>query len=336
MDPDSVPTVDRVQHGGTAASDQLEFSANVNPETPAGLDAVLGDALADARRYPDEPAQDFRRAAAAYAGVSPERIVPTPGGLAAIRLIVETTVGPGDRVLVPAPSFEEYRREVRLQGATPVFHSAQDLLDADPADFALAFVCNPNNPTGHAYERARLEAFVDRARRAETPVLVDEAFLGFTDRESMAGTEGVLVARSLTKLFGLPGIRVGFAAAPEGYSERLRTAKRPWNLGAPALHVGEAVLSRDAFVRRTRRRVRVEREKMGRALSRQYRVYPSSAPFLLLEVTHGSVDDLLTHFLENGIVVRDARSFRGLDSHVRIAIREPDDNRRLEEVALDA
>ncbi|MFB6069590.1 MAG: threonine-phosphate decarboxylase [Halanaeroarchaeum sp.] len=334
MDPDSVDTVDRVPHGGVD-DDRLDFSANVNPETPPGVESVYRDALPPSRRYPPEPPEAFRRAAADYVDVDPETVVPTPGGLAAIRLALATHLDPDDRVLVPAPGFGEYAREVRLQGATPVRVPADEVLAGEPTAYDVAVVCNPNNPTGTVYDRERLVGFVREARRAGTPVLIDEAFLGFTDRETVAGTPGAIVARSLTKLFGLPGLRAGFAVARDESLSRLEAARRPWNLGAPALAVGAHVVGQTAFVRETRERVATERERMRETLAERFRVSPSAAPFLLLEVVDEPVAAVIDRADDAGIAIRDARSFVGLDAHVRVAVRLPAENRRLEAVLLD-
>ena len=335
MDPDSVAAVGREPHGGSTDPDVVDFSANTNPRVPEGAFAVLEEAGRASRAYPPEPLAEYERAAADHVGADPEQIVPTPGGLAAIRLALEVTVEPGDSVLVPAPSFAEYAREVRLQGATPEFVRYDELPGADLAPHALAIVCNPNNPTGDAYDPATLEAFVERGRAAGTPVLVDEAFLGFTDRPSLAGTDGVVVARSLTKLFGLPGLRAGFAVATGSLLEKLRAARRTWNVGTPAAMVGVHSMRDRAFVEATKERVAEERGRMAETLSERFDVHPSDAPFLLLEVEDGGVDPLLIRARERGLVVRDARTFRGLDSHVRVAVRLPAENRDLEAVLLD-
>ena len=331
MNLDTALDLDRAPHGSSDDPDLLDFSANTNPEVPEGVEAVYREAFADARTYPAEPPAAFREAAAAYVGCDPESVVPAPGGLAAIRAAVALAVDPGDTALVPAPSFGEYAREVRLQGGEPAFVPAAEVLDADPSGHALAVVCTPNNPTGTAYDRAALERFAARCREADTRLLVDEAFLGFTDRASIAGTEGVVVARSLTKLSGLPGIRTGFAVATGELGAALASARRPWNLSAPALATGAYCMGRDEFIRETRERVRSERERMREALARRYAVHPSDAPFLLLDVSGDgrSVETVVADARERGVAVRDATTFRGLDSHVRVAVRRPAENDRL-------
>jgi histidinol-phosphate/aromatic aminotransferase/cobyric acid decarboxylase-like protein len=384
--------VGRVPHGSSDDPDLLDFSANTNPETPPGVEAVYRAAFDEARSYPSEPPAAFVQAAAEYVGVDPNgtaettdgavgagnadgdvdggateddsdleagagttsdpgpghgsnagltgesgavAVVPFPGGLAAIRRAIALSVDPGETALVPAPSFGEYAREVRLQGADPVFVPAEEILEADPEGHALAIVCNPNNPTGRAYDHGALRAFARRCRAAGTRVLVDEAFLGFTDRPSLAGEPGVVVARALTKLFGLPGLRAGFAVATGEVGRALASGRRPWNLGGPALATGTYCLREctgpEGFVAATRERVARERERLRAALADLpgVDVRPSDAPFLLVDVGDRDVDALVAATRDRDVAIRDATTFRGLERHVRVAVRLPDENDRL-------
>jgi histidinol-phosphate aminotransferase/threonine-phosphate decarboxylase len=333
MDSEALRRVDAgVHHGSRDDPQVVDFSANTNPRVPEGVAGVYGSALAAAGSYPDDGYPEYRQAAADAVDCDPDQVVPTPGGLAAIRLAVAAAVSPGDTALVPAPSFAEYAREVRLQGGEPVFRPHDELLDADPTAHALAVVCTPNNPTGEAYAPERLRAFADRCRAAGTVLLVDEAFLGFTDRPSLGGREGVVVARSLTKLYGLPGLRAGYAVATGELSDRLATARPTWALGTPAAAVGAHCMRQRAFVAATRERVRAERDRMRERLASRFDVFPSDAPFLLLAVP--DVEGIQREAQAAGIAVRDARTFRRLDSHVRVAVRTPAENDRLLE-ALD-
>jgi histidinol-phosphate aminotransferase/threonine-phosphate decarboxylase len=181
-------------------------------------------------------------------------------------------------------------------------------------------------------DRDRLRAFADRCHRAGTTLLVDEAFLGFTDHPSLAGREGTIVARSLTKLFGLPGIRTGYAVAAGDALDRLATARRAWSMSTPAAALGTHCYGSGEFVAETRDRVERERKRMRSRLVSRFDVYPSDAPFLLFDTGDASVDDLLATARDNNIALRDARTFRGLDSHLRVAIRLPEENDRLLEV----
>ena len=323
----------RVPHGGMADPQVLDFSANTNPSTPDGVARVYKTALSAARSYPSDDYCEYRTEAAGYVGCEGQQVVPTAGGLGAIRLAVATAVSPGETAVVPYPSFGEYAREIRLQGGVPEFVPCEEVPGTDPSGHALVVVCNPNNPTGGAYDASRLRAYADRCREAGTPLLADEAFLGFTDEPSLAGHDGAVVARSLTKLFGLPGLRAGFAVATGECRDRLDTARRAWELGTPAACVGAHCMGREEFVAETRERVARERERMRGRLAARFDVYPSTAPFLLLDVgTGGAVDDLRGTVREHDIAVRDARTFRGLDRHVRVAVRRPREN----DLLLDA
>ncbi|ELZ91946.1 L-threonine O-3-phosphate decarboxylase [Haloferax mucosum ATCC BAA-1512] len=329
MEPDAVRAAARVPHGGTTDSSVLDFSANTNPERPAGVDAVYVDALDASTRYPDDSYPDFRAAAADYVDCDPASVVPTAGGLEALRLAFEITLEPGDSALVPEPSFGEYAREVGLQGSTPVRVAHDELLDADPADHEIAVVCTPNNPTGELADPTRLREFAARCRDAGTVLVADEAFLDFTDASSLAGESGVIVARSLTKMFGLPGIRAGFAVAPGDLGDRLAVARRSWSLSTPAAAVGAHCMRDTEFVSRTRERVESERERLRQSLSASFSVSPSDAPFLLVDVGDRDVQSVVETALERGVAIRDATTFRTLDSHVRVAVKRPAENDQL-------
>jgi len=323
----------RVPHGGADVPWLLDFSANANPESPDGTARVFESALAAARAYPADDYCEYRARAADYVGCEGPQVVPTAGGMAAIRLAVATTVSSGDAALVPAPSFGEYAREVSLQGGQPEFVPATELLETDPDPYALAVACQPNNPTGMAYDPGALRAFAARCREVGTVLLVDEAFLDFTTLDSLAGEPGVIVARSLTKIFGLPGLRMGYAVATDDLRDRLDAARPAWGLSAPAAAVGAHCLADEGFVAATREDVANERERMRDRLSARFDVTPSVAPFLLLdagtsEAAEAAIDDARAA----SIAVRDARTFRGLDSHVRVAVRKPYEN----DLLLDA
>jgi threonine-phosphate decarboxylase len=326
IDPDG-----RVPHGSSDDPDLLDFSANTNPRVPPDTAKTYRVAFETARSYPADDYPEFRAAAAAFVDCEPEQVIPTAGGLEAIRLAIQTTVRAGDSVLVPNPSFGEYAREVRLQGGTPEFVPHDELLTADPAGHALAIVCNPNNPTGEAADPSVLRAFADDCLNAGTTLLVDEAFLGFTDERSLAGHDGVIVARSLTKLFGLPGIRMGYAVGTGDAGDRLTTARRAWSMSAAAAAVGTHCYGQSEFVAETKARMAEERVRMRERLATRFNVFPSDAPFLLLSVSVAdeSVDEVLAAAREAGIAIRDARTFRGLDSHIRVAVRAPKENDRL-------
>ncbi len=321
MDPNSINDIGRVPHGSSDASNVLDLSANINPRVPDATRRVYRDAFESARSYPNDEYPAFRTAAAEYVDCDPNDVVPMAGGLAAIRLVIGVTVSPGDRVLIPAPSFGEYVREVELAGGEAVVVPHDELLENDPGEYTMVIVCTPNNPTGECYPTDDLRSFAERCDESRAVLLADEAFLGFTERPSLAGHPSVVVARSLTKLFGLPGLRAGFAVAEGPIGERLKTARPAWSLGGPAAAVGAHAMADSRFVDETRERVAEEREYLRKGLhSRGFEVSPSEAPFVLCDVGEPP-DTLLSACRGHGVVLRDATTFRGLNRHVRIAVR---------------
>jgi threonine-phosphate decarboxylase len=334
MDPDAVASVERVPHGGASDATLLDFSANTNPVRPRGVAAIYESAYGAATRYPEDDYCEYRTAAGEYLGCEPLNVVPTAGGIEALRLAFGVTLGAGDDALLPKPSFGEYEREVRLQGATPTFVAHDDVLDTDPEPYEAVVVCNPNNPTGDGYSRAGLLTYAATCREADTTLVVDEAFLDFTDYRTLAGEPGVVVLRSLTKIFGLPGLRMGMAVATDSLRDRLDAARPAWGVSTPAADVGTHCLRQTKFVAETRDRVRRERRRMASRLCEAFEVYPSEAPFLLLGVRGRSVSDVLDDARREGIVIRDATTFRGLDAHVRVAVRRREENDRLLDALL--
>ena len=329
MDRDVLDELERVSHGGTDDPHVIDFSANTNPETPSGITLIYDAALTASRRYPADDYGEFRAAAAEYVDCEPRQVIPTAGAMAGLRLLFRVALDRGDSAVVPEPSFGEYAREVRLQGARPVGVAHDAVLDVDPEPHAVVVVCTPNNPTGETVEPCDLLAFAARCREAETTLLVDEAFLDFTTRPSIAAEPGVVVVRSLTKMFGLPGLRAGFLVASGRLRDRLDAARVTWAVSTPATEVGTYCLGQEAFVERTRARIERERPRMADRLGEHFEVYPSEAPFLLFDVGDEDPDDVIRAARERDVVLRDARTFARLDNHLRVAVRRPDENDRL-------
>ncbi|MFW6436309.1 MAG: pyridoxal phosphate-dependent aminotransferase [Halococcoides sp.] len=318
----------RVGHGGEGDCHwERDFTRTAAPMTPDGVGQVFESSYPASRLRPADDYCTFRAAAAQYLGVESDQVVPTPGAMGAIRLAIDVTVEADDRVAIPRPSFAEYEREVRLQGATPSFVPEEALLELDPDPYALVIVAVPNNPTGWLPDDRRLTRLAERCRDAETPLLIDETYLAFADRVSMAGLSGAIVVRSPATTFGLPGLRAGFAVSSGRLLDRLDAGRLPWSIGRPAEAAIVHCMDSPDFVQTARRVVASERERIREALPASVDAAPSSAPFLLLELADSAaVDRLLDVGHERGIAIRDARSFRGLDAHARVAVRSPTDN----------
>lgn len=230
-------------------------------------------------------------------------------------------------------AFTEPEAALRTAGI-PVVHvlrTASDgwclNVDAVPHDADLVVLGNPNNPTG-TLDPPEVIASLCRPGRI---TVVDEAFMDFVvdGQASLAGRDdlaGLVVVRSITKLWGLAGLRAGYLLAPQGLVRRMEAARQPWPVAADALAAITACLADDAWRQRTAREVAVARCELTAALHRLpgVTVWDGAANFLLLHVPDGP--RVRTALAEQGIAVRSS-TFPGLDHHhLRIAVRGPDDN----------
>jgi histidinol-phosphate aminotransferase len=331
----SHPTQGLRFHGDTVAGPgQLDFAVNVVPGGPPGwLEEALRVGLSQAAAYPDEgPATT---AVAAHHGRPPQEVVLLNGAAEAFWLLAHV-LRPQLAVVV-APSFTEPEAALRAAGRR-VQHVWRDPdhfhLDpaAVPAEADLVITGNPNNPTGTLDPAATLAGLARPGR----VLVVDEAFMELTagEAESLAGRRdlpGLVVVRSLTKLWGLAGIRAGYLLAPPHTAQALRTARQPWSVNSLACAALNAWAEQGAeHAAHLVQRLIATREQLAAALAALpgVRVLPSAANFLLLQVADGPA--VLAALTAHGIAVRPCHSFPGLTTnHLRVAVRDAADNQRL-------
>lgn len=312
------------------------FSTNVwHGGPPPGLEAVLTACWRATLRYPEPDGASFAHAAAAHHGLDPRRVLAVNGTTEAIYLIAQAFRTACTRIVTP--TFAEYEDAARLHGhrlrfahwMRPEWHDA-------PPDADLVFLCNPNNPTGNA---APAGVVLGLARRyPRTVFVVDEAYIDFT-REAetvvpfVREVENLLVLRSLTKAYALPGLRLGYVVGAPGLVERVAAYRSPWSVNALALEVGCWLLEKhprpswdlDAALAEAR----AFQESVA-ALDGFYAA-PTTTTFFLAHTEHGTAAALKEHLVhEHGFLIRDAANFRGLTpQHFRLAALRPAQNRRL-------
>jgi threonine-phosphate decarboxylase len=257
--------------------------------------------------------------------------------------LIPRALKPG-RILLPAPTFSEYERacgnssnnlkiiRCQLQGAQH--------FDLDPSVFIssmrgcdMAFLCNPNNPTGRLVRRRDVLTIADAAREQKCHLVVDEAFIDFCPGESVMKAVGknpyLMVLRSMTKFYALAGLRLGFGVFAPAVAGQLKKFKEPWTVNILAEAAGKAVLQDSAYQAEPRENLRMEKEFLEKGLSRLGVGYiPSSANYYLLRLKNaGSV---VRGLAEKGILVRDCSNFTGLDEgFIRIAVRTRRENSAL-------
>lgn len=337
---------------GVSRRDLIDFSANLNAlGPPASLLSALAATLGDPYTlgcYPDPRAAPLRDALAVQLGIEASSIVIANGAAALLDAAVR--LRPLRRCLVPLPAFSEDQRALAAAAVElvplrldphdgfrlPVEGVARALAAGD-ADAVL--LTNPHNPSGALTRRADMGIVLAAARCRGALAIVDEAFIDFIPQESVAARAArepdLVVVRSLTKFFAVPGLRAGYAICEPRLAARLQATLPPWPVTSFVLHAFAAALGDEGYARASRLHNERERERCAACFrSLGLRVTPSSANFLLLELPRGALPasaiaaELVRH---DRLVVRDCSSFAGLErgAFLRVAVRTRADNERL-------
>lgn len=330
-------------HGGGHPPSVLDFSTGVSPlPTPPAILEAARDA--DLARYPDPTAAPLRAAIAALHGVSPAGVVAGAGSIELVWALARAFAGPGRRGVVLAPAFGEYERALAASGARvdlvraepPAFEWRMRDVEtalADSSDLpapALLFVCRPSNPCLVSPPRDFVAALA--ARHPRTLVVVDEAFLPmFGDGdgvEPIPPAPNVAVLRSLTKVFALPGLRIGYLLAAPAVAAAVQACLPSWNVSAPAQAAGivAARLLPDEAPR-VRAAVTALRRALADGLATVGLQHAGAGgPFLLYQRPDAAA--LCAALAERGVRLRHLASF-GLADHVRIGVRPVPEQQRL-------
>jgi histidinol-phosphate aminotransferase len=300
-----------------------------------GVREAIVEEIGRAHFYPEQAYSDFRELIAARTGAKPEMILPAHGIQALVLAMVSVFVNPGERVVIPLPTYGLYRMAAASAGAEIVRVPTRGYrLDLDAMLHAakgakLIFVCDPNNPTGDALSAKEWDAFVDAIPDGCVAV-VDEAYADYIERsrrpDRVADIEAgrpVIVLRTFSKLYGIAGLRLGYAIAHPALIPSADAVQEPFNVNRLALAAGTACLADPRAVELRRREVADARESFAAALAEiGIGSYPSHANFVL---THPGDDDHEWYeaLLRRGFVVRRGSEY-GLDGHLRITIAPSD------------
>ena len=331
---------------GIVEEEILDFSISVNPlGPPPGLREVLEAALERLHCYPEISAATLTEHLAAYHGLSPDHFIVGNGTADLLFALIPQL--PRREAVIPFPTFIEYERACAVNGwkilHVPPVDGGDFTFDprgiADAlTDGATLFLCQPNNPTGCCLDRGSLKALLERAERRGCTVVVDEAFLPFTDVPSavpwVARHRRLIVLRSMTKSFAIPGLRLGYAAASPDIIERWRTSLPPWNVNNLAQAAGLFCLERgEAHLARSKRYIREERKRFTEEIRNHtsFEPLPSEANFLLVYLGPDfAATRLYLSLARRGLLVRHCGSFRGMgDHHIRIGLKTRAENQRL-------
>jgi histidinol-phosphate aminotransferase len=317
---------------GLESVDKLNWNEGLWGPLPGVLDAVAG-ALDQSWAYPEHAYNTLREAIGAETGAPPEQVLPGHGIQALILTLVNAFVSPADTVVVPAPTYGLYAQACRVAGARVERVASPELrLDLEAVavavratDAKLAWICDPNNPTGLRVEADEWCAFLD-AVGPGCVVVADEAYMDYVAplervrrEDDVADGRRVVVLRTFSKIFGLAGLRLGYALADPGLVRYLHSVQEPFNVNRAALAAGVASLGREREVAQRRALAVRARERLSRRLAvGGMTPVPSSANFVLVDL---GVDDveLAAALVRRGVLVRPGSEL-GLPGWARITV----------------
>ncbi|MCE8014538.1 threonine-phosphate decarboxylase [Halomonas sp. MCCC 1A17488] len=335
-------------------SEVIDFSANLNPlGPPSWLPERLAASVAELARYPDPDYREAREAIAHAEGLGPEQVRLTNGGAEAIFLAAALLARRGvSRVAIVQPTFGEYERACRHYGIAvePLALTGERfMLDEARAagamrDAGALFLCRPNNPTGTLIECGIIERLLATGQRHGAMLVVDEAFVDFATPDErltplLARFDNLLLLRSMTKLYAIPGLRLGYLLGSAAAVNAIAELQPPWSVNALAAGLVAPLLADRDYLARTRAWLDAERPWLqGELASLGLDIVPSHANFLLFrdawlqEARGGSMPALLEHLARGGILVRHTHRFIGLEgAWLRVAVRSRPENRALVE-----
>lgn len=338
--------IDRV-HGGNPADGVLDFSASINPLGPprAALDAYHAS-VTHIASYPPAYPRHLEAALARWLGVEVECVLAGNGTTQLIYLLARV-LKPRSPVIV-TPTFSEIANSLIIEGIEPGALNTtsecnfqlcpEETIEClrDGAD--AIFVGRPNSPTGTSLKIDEAMEIASACERRDSWCVFDEAFIDFVQDarsavEFVETNRKVIVLRSLTKIFALPGLRVGCVVGHPDAIGKLRDVIEPWSVNCVADHVTRACLDvADGFVRETREFGSLEVARIADALSQLpgIHVFPSVANFMMMEVEGEVIPGAFgKHMLEHGIGIRDLRALPGCRVGLyRMGIRSKSDNDR--------
>lgn len=324
---------------GIPVSEIIDFSASINPlGVPDSVTQVIKDTINYLPHYPEPFAEQLSNHLGRHLDIDPHIILCGNGSTELIYLVVRALAP--RRVLIPAPTFSEYERACALQrGTTCVRYalSRENNFDLDPDEFIaamagcdMAFLCNPNNPTGRLLSRGAVLALAQAAERLSCYLVVDEAFIDFASDHSVvheaANNSHLIVLRSLTKFYALSGLRVGYGVFPQSLMSLMKNHKEPWTVNTLAQKAGMTAINDKAYQEKTAAAIAEGKEFLEKGLMALGIDYiPSTANYYLIRLDQAL--QIIVSLRKKGILVRDCSNFAGLDgSSIRIAVRSLREN----------
>lgn len=328
-------------------TDLVKLNQNENPLGPSPRAvAAATAAMAQVHTYPEGTSRALRERLARLWDLPADHFLVGNGSDEVFRLLAEVYLEPGDRIVVPAPSFSGYPLVGELMGAevvrVPLVANTMDLeamaATAAESGAKMLFLCRPNNPTGAVFAEEALRQVLPRIP-ADCLVIIDEAYREFDEtqfdsRALLLAHPNVVVTRTFSKIYGMAGFRLGYGVMRPELIAPIYTARDPFSVNNLAVAAGLAALDDIEHLERTRALTREGKALLYAAFERLGLPYvESQANFILFDVNRPAAE-VFEQMLRRGVLLRPCGSF-GLPTHLRVTVGTPAENQRFVE-ALEA
>lgn len=335
------------KENGLRPEDIIDFSASINPfgPSPRAMDAIKSAATL-LGHYP-EPQADSMKSELAFFHKLPEENILAGNGSTQFIYLIPQVLKPKAALLIE-PAFSEYRNSLIANHCTVdeiVLREEDDfcldrdrLFDALKKGYDILYMGNPANPTGVATDKKTVIDIAAECKKYGTALVVDEAFIDFVEEESVkaetALMDNLIVLRSMTKFFAMPGLRLGYIIAHKNIIKQFEKFMPPWSVNTLALIAGIESLKDKEYINRTRGWLRQENDSFLKEVKEKsfLKVYPTKTNFLLMKILLEDVtaNALREELLKEGVIIRDCSTFVGLGSNFfRVAIRNEKENQYL-------
>lgn len=328
---------------GVSGKNIIDFSASINPlGIPDTVMSELRKKLAFYRNYPDPDCKQLVSLLAKRDRVAPDSIICGNGSTELIYLVARVLCP--RKILIPAPTFSEYERACKTAGYEFRVMSyelkEENAFAISPDEFIkhmqgcnMAFLCNPNNPTGKLLAKDASLKIAGAARKYKCYLVIDEAFMNFCPENSLINevrnNPYLIILRSMTKFYALSGFRIGYGVFPRYLIPKLKEHKEPWTVNSLAQKAAEVALKDRVYRERTFRLIKKEKrflEKSFRKIGLDF--FGSAVNFYLLRTERAG--QIYEGLRRRGMLVRDCSNFAGLDrTYIRIAVKSRKENAML-------
>ncbi|PJA49751.1 MAG: threonine-phosphate decarboxylase [Syntrophobacterales bacterium CG_4_8_14_3_um_filter_49_14] len=321
----------------------IDFSANINPlgYPPAVRETIVKE-VNSVLNYPDDDSFDLISGLSEYHGIGRDNILVGNGSTEFIYWI--PIVFKPRKALIVTPAFSEYEMGLRIAGSEISYFQAESdfsvsidcLCSRMREKFDIFYLCNPANPTGVLTPKDELCRVIAYAQEANILAVIDEAFIDFMEDESLKKEifrfPNLIVLRSMTKFFGIPGLRIGYVMAGASCIAKIKENKPPWTVSSLGQRAAAKALFDGDYIKNTRKYVTTEREFLRNALDEilGLKTYESAANFILVHIANRiglNSTEIRDRLAKEGILVRDCSTFHGLGNrYLRIAVKRREQN----------